>query len=192
MLNKFRVGLGELSPAAQDIFLVDFGLIEAIEEVVGEELGMGHALEATVHEASVSQIGQTNFSQHAAFSHNHLDFLIQLLFFCKRAIPEVVPLVFLLAQLGAVGGLLAPAHERQLLVLKTTLALRFVGTFEEPVVIAVHTLSDQVVSVLQFQIINLVFEILYFFPHSVDSVEARERGALLFDVLEEQRHGHLA
>ena len=110
---------------------------------------MGQTLKAAVHEASIAEVGKPHSALHAVGGHRHIHFFIQFFFLGKGAVSEMVSLVFFLAHFCAIGNLLAPADEGQLLVLVATFAFGFIGTLEKPVAIMVNRLDDKVVSFLK-------------------------------------------
>lgn len=118
-------------------------------------MSVREALEAAVHEASVSKIPESDLALPAGLGDLHPEVLVELLHLCILALPHMEVLVLLLALLSTIRHILALALELQLSKVIASLTLLLILSRKEPFSISFLELNDKEVAFLHAQFFDL-------------------------------------
>ena len=145
----------QLALGAQRIGLVDVLQVLATQEVLSQLGDVRQALQAGVHEAGVSEVSQTNHPSGAVASHLHVDRFVELLELCELTVPQMEPLILLLALARAVCDFLALARELQLSNIVAPLTLLLGFCLQKPPLGFIADLHHKEISLLHIQVLDL-------------------------------------
>ena len=155
--DKFSVILSQLSLSSQRIHFVHLFCVEALEEVVSQRLSVGQTLKATVHEAGISEISQSNKSPWAAAGQFHLHWLVQFFKFSILTISKMEAFVFVFAILWAVCHFLALTGKFKISIIIASLTFPLCFCLQKPTFRSVPNLNHEEIFFFHVQITYFYF-----------------------------------